>query len=332
MNNKRYLIIPQNWLGDIIMTQCLIKKIHKEEPLSKIDLLVSKNFSPIVKRMPEVNNVIESCSKHKRFPLINIIKKGLNLQSRYDESIILSRSFKSSLIPFISKIPIRTGELGELRFFLINNIVSFKKEERRISALRYSSMFKNKDPGIQEQLYPQLNKNESNLQSIIAKHKININNKIISIAPGAAFGISKMWPVKKFIKLADKIETMDNTQFLILGSSKEKMIGEQISKNRKNFINLCGQTSLDDLVDILHLSTYCISNDSGIMHVAAATKTKVIALFGSTSPLFTPPLSTNSQVIYKDIKCSPCFQKTCKYNHYDCMNNIHEDEVITYLK
>ena len=141
-----------------------------------------------------------------------------------------------------------------------------------------------------------------------------------------------MWPVKKFIKLADKIETMANTQFLILGSSKEEMIGEQISKNRKNFINLCGQTSLDHLVDILHLSTYCISNDSGIMHVAAATKTKVIALFGSTSPLFTPPLSTNSQVIYKDIKCSPCFQKTCKYNHYDCMNNIHEDEVITYLK
>ena len=153
--------------------------------------------------------------------------------------------------------------------------------------------------------------------------------KIVIFAPGAAFGPSKMWPVNKFKELLKRLD--QNYKILILGSKSEVNLGDQIADGGKA-INLCGKTSIQDAVDLMHISEFCVSNDSGLMHLASATKTKSISIYGATSPDLTPPLTTNKEIHYRRVSCSPCFEKKCKYGHYNCLVEIQADDVFKSFK
>ena len=329
MPMQKILIIPQNWLGDIVMSQTLLKRVKSENPNSIIDILVNSSFKSLVERMPEINKAIILDCGHKElgfFKRLNLAKK---IKGDYDQSIVLSRSIKSALIPYLAKIPIRTGELGESRYILINDLRKFSKEDRRKTAFRYVSMFSKKEEDLDEKYYPFLKSNPDNIKILSNKYKLDPKRKIVIFAPGAAFGPSKMWPVEKFKELGEKL----NKDFfiLILGSNNEKSIGDKIVTN-KNMINLCGKTSLTDATDLMHISEFCISNDSGLMHLASATNTKSISIYGATSPELTPPLTSNKVIHYKGMPCSPCFEKICKYGHYNCLVEIQADDVFKSFK
>ena len=329
MSKSKLLIIPQNWLGDIVMSQTLLKKIKFENPDTSIDILVNSQFKGLVKRMPEVNKPIILDCGHKElnfFKRLNLAKK---IKGNYDRSIILSRSMKSALIPYLAKIPIRTGELGESRYIIINDLKKFNKDDRRNTALRYVSMFSKKEEALDEKYFPSLKSDSKNIKILFEKYKLNLEKKIIIFAPGAAFGPSKMWPVEKFRELGKKLN--EDFFILILGSKNEKIIGDQILTN-KNMINLCGKTSITDATDLMHVSKFCISNDSGLMHLASATNTKSISIYGATSPELTPALTNNREIHYKGMACSPCFEKICKYGHYNCLEKIQVDDVFKSFK
>ena len=329
MSNTKLLIIPQNWLGDIVMSQTLLKKIKFENPDTSIDILVNSKFEGLVKRMPEVNKPIILDCGHKElnfFKRLNLAKK---IKGNYNRSIILSRSMKSALIPYLAKIPIRTGELGESRYIIINDLKKFNKYDRRNTALRYVSMFSKKEETLNEKYFPSLQSDAKNTKILFEKYKLNLEKKIIIFAPGAAFGPSKMWPVEKFRELGKKLN--EDFFILILGSNNEKIIGDQILTN-KNMINLCGKTSITDATDLMHVSEFCVSNDSGLMHLASATNTKSISIYGATSPKLTPALTNNKEIHYKGMACSPCFEKICKYGHYNCLEKIQVDDVFKSFK
>ena len=326
---KKILIIPQNWLGDIVMSQTLLKKVKSENPNATIDILVNSTFKSLVERMPEINEAIILDCEHKEFGFFKRLSLAKKIKGNYDQSIVLSRSIKSALIPYLARIPIRTGELGESRYVLINDLRKFTKEDRRKTAFRYVSMFTKKEEVLDEKYYPSLKSDPEKIKILSGKYKIDSEKKIIIFAPGAAFGPSKMWPVEKFKELGEKL----NKDFfiLVLGSKSEKNIGDQIVTN-KNIINLCGETSITDAVDLMHISEFCVSNDSGLMHLAAATNTKSISIYGATSPELTPPLTSNKQIHYKGLPCSPCFEKICKYGHYNCLVEIQADDVFKSFK
>jgi len=326
---EKLLIIPQNWLGDIVMSQTLLKRVKSENPNTEIDILVNSTFKSLVKRMPEINKAVILDSGHKELGLLKRLNLARRIKGNYDQSIVLSRSIKSALIPFFAKIPIRTGELGESRYILINDLKKFTKEDRRKTAFRYVSMFSKKEEVLDEKYYPSLQSDPENIEILSDKYKLNLDKKIIIFAPGAAFGPSKMWPVEKFKELGEKL----NKDFfiLILGSNNEKNIGDKIVTN-KNMINLCGETSITDAVDLMHISEFCVSNDSGLMHLASATNTKSISIYGATSPELTPPLTSNKEIHYRGISCSPCFEKKCKYGHYNCLVEIQADDVFKSFK
>ena len=326
---EKLLIIPQNWLGDIVMSQTLLKRVKSENPNTEIDILVNSTFKSLVKRMPEINKAVILDSGHKELGLLKRLNLARRIKGNYDQSIVLSRSIKSALIPFFAKIPIRTGELGESRYILINDLKKFTKEDRRKTAFRYVSMFSKKEEVLDEKYYPSLQSDPENIEILSDKYKLNLDKKIIIFAPGAAFGPSKMWPVEKFKELGEKL----NKDFfiLILGSNNEKNIGDKIVTN-KNMINLCGETSITDAVDLMHVSEFCVSNDSGLMHLASATNTKSISIYGATSPELTPPLTSNKEIHYRGISCSPCFEKKCKYGHYNCLVEIQADDVFKSFK
>ena len=330
MPTQKLLIIPQNWLGDIVMSQTLLKKIKSDNPKTSIDILVNSSLKNLVERMPEINKVIILDCNHRELGLFKRLRLAKEIKkSSYDRSIVLSRSLKSSLIPYFAKIPIRTGELGELRYLLINDLKEFSKESRRKTASRYISMYSDNNEKLSENYYPSLDSNSENIKNLSEKYDLKKDKKVIIFAPGAAFGPSKMWPVNKFRELGKKLN--NDFKILILGSNNEKSIGNDIVTN-KNMINLCGKTSIADAVDLMHISKFCVSNDSGLMHLAAATNTKSISIYGSTSPDFTPPLTKNKDIHYKGMSCSPCFEKKCKYGHYNCLVDIHSDDVFKSFK
>ena len=330
MPTQKLLIIPQNWLGDIVMTQTLLKKIKSNNPKTSIDILVNSSLKNLVERMPEINKVIILDCSHRELGLFKRLRLAKEIKkSSYDRSIVLSRSLKSSLIPYFAKIPIRTGELGELRYLLINDLKEFSKESRRKTASRYISMYSDNNEELSENYYPSLDSNSENIKNLSEKYDLKKDKKVIIFAPGAAFGPSKMWPVNKFRELGKKLN--NDFKILILGSNNEKSIGNDIVTN-KNMVNLCGKTSIADAVDLMHISKFCVSNDSGLMHLAAATNTKSISIYGSTSPDFTPPLTKNKDIHYKGMSCSPCFEKKCKYGHYNCLVDIHSDDVFKSFK
>ncbi len=330
MSQEKILIIPQNWLGDVIMSQALIKKIKYKNPSATTDILVNSKFKDLAKRMNEANKVIELDCNHKEFGFIKRYKLAKKISNTYDHSIVLSRSIKSSLIPFMANIKKRTGELGEYRFILVNDFKKFTKNFRRRTANRYLSMYGDIEISIQKKYYPSLSKNEINLERLIKKFSIDTSKQIVIFAPGAAFGPSKIWPQKKFLDLANKIN--DDYLILVLGTKKEIKLGDIICKNNAQRLNLCGETTIVDAIDLMHLSKFCVSNDSGLMHLSAATNTKTISIYGSTSPEFTPPLTENKKIFYKKLSCSPCFKKKCKFNHYDCLNKIYSEDVFKSLK
>lgn len=330
MPTQKLLIIPQNWLGDIVMSQTLLKKIKSNNPKTSIDILVNSSLKNLVERMPEINKVIILDCNHRELGLFKRLRLAKEIKkSSYDRSIVLSRSLKSSLIPYFAKIPIRTGELGELRYLLINDLKEFSKESRRKTASRYISMYSDKNEELSGNYYPSLDSNSENIKNLSEKYDLKKDKKVIIFAPGAAFGPSKMWPVNKFRELGKKLN--NDFKILILGSNNEKSIGNAIVTN-KNMVNLCGKTSIADAVDLMHISKFCVSNDSGLMHLAAATNTKSISIYGSTSPDFTPPLTKNKDIHYKGMSCSPCFEKKCKYGHYNCLVDIHSDDVFKSFK
>ena len=326
---EKLLIIPQNWLGDIVMSQTLLKRVKSENPNTEIDILVNSTFKSLVERMPEINKAVILDCGHKELGLLKRLNLSRRIKGNYDQSIVLSRSIKSALIPYLAKIPIRTGELGESRYILINDLKKFTKEDRRKTAFRYVSMFSKKEEVLDEKYYPSLQPDPENIKILSDKYKLNLDRKIIIFAPGAAFGPSKMWPVEKFKELGEKL----NKDFfiLILGSNNEKGIGDKIVTNN-NMINLCGETAITDAVDLMHVSEFCVSNDSGLMHLASATNTKSISIYGATSPELTPPLTSNKEIHYRGISCSPCFEKKCKYGHYNCLVEIQADDVFKSFK
>jgi len=329
MSTQKLLIVPQNWLGDVVMSQTLLKKIKSNNSDVSIDILINSSYKDLVERMPEINKALLLDCNHKELGILKRYRLAKKIRGSYNQSIILSRSIKSALIPYFAKIPIRTGELGELRYILINDLKYFSNEDRRKTAHRYISMFSDKKEELDEKYYPSLKPDHENIKNLTEKYNLNTSKKIVIFAPGAAYGPSKMWPVEKFKELGEKLNK--NYFIIILGSLDEKNIGDKIITH-KDMINLCGKTSITDAVDLMHISKFCVSNDSGLMHLASATNTKSISIYGATSPDLTPPLTTNKEIHYKQISCSPCFEKKCKYGHYNCLSEIQVNDVFKSFK
>ena len=163
---QRILIIPQNWLGDIVMSQTLLKRVKSENPDALIDILVNSTFKNLVERMPEINKAIILDCGHKELGFFKRLDLAKKIKGNYDQSIVLSRSIKSALVPYLAKVPIRTGELGESRYLLINDLRKFTKENRRKTAFRYVSMFSTTEEILDEKYYPELKLDSENIKSL----------------------------------------------------------------------------------------------------------------------------------------------------------------------
>ena len=337
------LIIAPNWIGDAVMTQPLLAVLKQQYPESNIDVLASTWVAPIYRACSEVHEVIEAKFEHKQLQwgLRKQLAKELATK-KYQACFILPNSFKSALIPWLANIPLRVGYRGELRFSLINLFLDNPNKMKRPPMVEHYlalSQLLHKDQAVStvSNLTPKLNVSAVANQSVQAKllSATMDTANIYVLCPGAEYGPSKRWPTSHFAQLAQKLIANDpNTQIILLGSKGDHALAQEIHSQTQedtHIHNWCGDTSLDEAIALIGISKAVISNDSGLMHIAAALKTPQVAIFGSSDPTHTPPLSDKAKVIWLNLPCSPCHKRDCPLGHLKCLNDILPEHVFATL-
>ena len=299
------LIIGPSWVGDSVMAQSLYIQLKKEDPNCNIDVISPPWTACIMERMPQVNRNISSPFLHGDIKLISRNRFGKSLMKfNYDRSIILTNSFKSALVPYFAKIPIRTGWLGEFRYGLLNDIRKLDATKNYLMVEKFVSLsLQDNNYSLESLDFPSLTIDLVNQKNVLSKLSIDSSLRSLAICPGAEFGPAKKWPPDYYAELA-RAYIERGWNILCLGSPNDKETGEKIESfhdlNKENkFYNLIGKTSLNDAIDILDLCDRVVTNDSGLMHIAAAVGTPLVALYGPSSPAYTPPLTDNKKILRK---------------------------------
>ena len=337
------LIIAPNWIGDAVMTQPLLAALKDQYPESNIDVLASTWVAPIYRACPEVNQVIEAKFEHKKLQwgLRKQLAKELAAK-KYQACFVLPNSLKSALIPWLANIPFRIGYRGELRFGLINLSLDNPSKINRPPMVEHylalSQLLREEQVSSSlNNIAPKLNVSNAAKQSVETKFKAAKidSTSIYVMCPGAEYGATKRWPTSHFADLAQKlIANNPNTQIILLGSKGDYALAQEITSQAKqdaHIHNWCGDTSLDEAIALIGMCKAVVSNDSGLMHVAAALKTPQVAIFGSSDPAHTPPLSDKAKVIWLNLPCSPCHKRVCPLGHLNCLNDILPEQVFATL-
>ncbi|OAM26040.1 MULTISPECIES: lipopolysaccharide heptosyltransferase II [Eikenella] len=323
------LIISPSWIGDCVMTQPLYRRLHELHPGCRIDVFAPKWSMAVFERMPEISQILENPFAHGALQLRRRWQLGKALGQRgYDQVIVLPGSFKSALIARASRIPLRTGYVGESRYPLLNDIRKLDKAALPLMVDRYTALaYPKHQPFEPRPDFPRLAIDKASRQAALAKHGLNAERPIAAFCPGAEYGPAKRWPPRHFAELAKRYAA-EGCQIWLFGSAKDFPIAEEVQQLSGSLcVNLCGQTSLSEAIDLLSLAHIVVCNDSGLMHLAAALDRPLAAVYGSSSPEHTPPLSPHAQVVSLRLECSPCFKRECPLGHTNCLNQLLPDLV-----
>lgn len=326
----RILVVAPAWVGDTVMAQSMFRLLHERHANLALDVLAPPFTLPLLARMPEVRRGIVARFGHGELKLNERRRLARELQAEhYDQAIVLPNSLKSALIPLLAKIPLRTGFRGEMRYGVLNDLR--RLDERALPRMvdRFAALALDRGSALPQPLpTPRLTASVAGAEIILNKQLLKLDRPIAIFCPGAEYGPAKRWPTEHFSALAKDIAARGYAVWLV-GSPKDAGIGEAIvTASGGACKNLCGKTTLEDAIDLIALAALVVTNDSGLMHVAAALERPTLALYGSSSPAFTPPLSNQARIITLDIDCSPCFKRECPLGHFNCMRQLTPQRVL----
>ena len=324
MNREKILIFGPSWVGDMMMAKSLFSNLKKRNPRCIIHLAAPRWSIDIANRFPEIDKIIPLDFSHGKLDLIKRIRLSFSLKKEnYSECIFLVNTFKSLFSILFANIKLRTGYIGERRGLFLNNSL---QNNALPTIEKFTVLSRSKNYEKPKIITPSIKFNKAEGIKFLSKRKIP-HKKLVIIAGGAEYGPAKILPQQKYANIAIKL-IKEGFHILLVGSKNDEKINNQINE-LTNFqcFDITGKTSLKNCIDIFSLSKYFLSNDSGLMHIAAALKLNQESFFGSSDPQHTPPVNKNSFINYLNLECSPCFKRECPLNHFNCMNLINESEV-----
>ncbi|EIJ42024.1 lipopolysaccharide heptosyltransferase II [Beggiatoa alba B18LD] len=325
------LLVAPSWVGDMVMAHSLIQVLQTQAPERAIDVLAPRWSAGLLQRMPEVRQVIDYDIAHGQWAWHSRQQIGRNLRGHYQQAFILPNSWKSALIPAWAKIPQRIGFLGEWRYGLLTDARRKDKQRYPKTVEQFVALALPANTPATDYPLPRLTPQSAS--PTLTRLKLTLEKPLLILCAGAEYGIAKRWLPAYFSTVAQYF-IQQGGQVWLLGSQKDAPVGAEIVEMTQSTdcVNLCGLTNLAEAVDLMAVAQQVISNDSGLMHVAAALDKPLIALYGSSSPTMTPPLQPQAQILYLALPCSPCFKRVCPLGHTHCLQDLKPDMVIAALR
>ena len=331
----KILIVGPAWVGDMVIAHALVRTLRAAEPAAEVHVVAPPATAPLARRMPGVADAVTLPVRHGELGWE--ARRGVGRALRrvgYDRAIVLPNSFKSALVPFFARIPRRTGWRGEWRYGVLNDVRTLDSERLprlidRFVALGDTSPAANRD------VEPKLIADPARAAALVAEFGLAVDRPVLALCPGAEYGPAKRWPAAHYAAVAAEHVHRDGVVWLF-GAHGDATACAAIRASvppsvQARVFDLAGRTQLLDAVDLLSLARQVVTNDSGLMHVACALGVPVVAIYGSSSPNFTPPLSQCARVVRDELPCSPCFEWTCPLGHTDCLNRLMPERVMAEL-
>ena len=315
----------------MVMAQSLFITLKNIHPDCQIDVLAPAWSLALLERMPEVSKAIVMPLAHGEFGLRARINQGRSLRAaNYQQAIIWPNSWKSAITPWAAGIPVRTGYIGECRWGLLNDARKLDRKLLPMTVQRMVALGLPKTmPLPPEYPLPHLVIGPNQQAAVIHKFQLSNLKNILALCPGAEYGAAKRWPAEYYAQVARQ-QIANGWQVWLFGSENDRAATAQINREVDGAcLDLTGRTSIAEAVDLLSLVDVVVTNDSGLMHIAAALDKKIIALFGSSDPKFTPPLHPAANVISLNMACAPCFEHECPLGHTKCLTDLKPARVTT---
>ncbi|MDW5440979.1 lipopolysaccharide heptosyltransferase II [Polaromonas sp. SM01] len=329
------MIIAPQWIGDAVMTEPLLRRLHARGEQLTVGALPW--VAPVYRAMPQVHEVIEFPFAHGGLQLKARRLLAKRIAGQFDTAYVLPNSLKSALLPLLAGIPKRVGYLGEARVGLLTHRLKNPAKGKRPPMVAFYSALSGEAHLDTDR--PELQMPAAEVEQALADLGLKRGAYVV-FAPGAEYGPAKRWPASHFSELAKHLAV----PVVLLGSGKEAALCEEIAApvnalQAGKCLNFAGKTTLVQALCAIAAAQHVVSNDSGLMHVAAAFGVPQVAIFGSSSPLHTPPLNTQATVLWlkndagyqPPLDCAPCFARECPLGHTRCLNDISAARVLAAL-
>ncbi len=322
------LIVGPSWLGDAVMMGSLVQRLKGAEPTRRITVLTPPHLEDLVRRLPGVDATLGNPFAHGALKLGERMRFGRSLRGWFDAAIVLPHSWKSALVPLFAGIPRRTGFVGEARYGLLT-------DARRLDAAvlprmvdRFALLDEPRGAARPAQTpAPRLAADPGQTAATLARLGLAGGAGAVALCVGAEYGPAKRWPAAHFAELARELAVAGRPAWVI-GGPGDAPLGAEVAALAPDAVDLIGRTSIGEAIDLIGAAAAVVTNDSGLMHVAAALGRPIVALYGSTSPAFTPPLSECAVILSENLACSPCFERVCPLGHFKCMNDLSPARVL----
>ncbi|MBK1685328.1 lipopolysaccharide heptosyltransferase II [Rhodoferax fermentans] len=335
---KRALIVAPQWIGDAVMTEPLLRRLQARGERLTVGALPW--VAPVYRAMPQVAEVIEFPFAHGGLQLRERRRLAKQMDGQFDVAYICPNSLKSALLPFLAGIPERVGYLGEARVGLLTHRMKNPAKGQRPPMVAFYSALSGEGDVASDQ--PRLHLDTTEADACLSALGLQRSGYYV-MAPGAEYGPAKRWPTRHFAELARQLQK----PVVLLGSGKEADLCAEITQacqgadgsSQATILNLAGKTSLAQALCLISATQGLISNDSGLMHVGAGFGVPQVAIFGSSSPLHTPPLNAAAHVLWlkndpayqPPLDCAPCFERICPLGHTRCLNDIDATQALAFL-
>ena len=325
------LVVAPSWVGDAVLSQPLLARLAARDPAGAIDVLAPAWAFPVFRRMPQVREVLALPFGHGELRLAERRAFARSLP-RYDRAIVLPNSLKSALVPWHAGIGERIGYRGEWRYGLLTDVRVLDAKAMPLLVDRFAALAQPRGEPLERPVpAPRLRSDPASLAATLAKHGLDGEGPVLALCPGAEYGPAKRWPARHFAEVARKHAAMGYRVWL-LGSAKDAEASARIAALAGTPLHdLAGKTNLTEALDLLSAANRVVSNDSGLMHIAAAFDRPMAALFGSSSPGYTPPLSPKARIVTLGLACSPCFKRDCPLGHTNCLEQLEPARVMAAL-
>jgi len=328
---RKIIIRSTNWVGDAVLTTPAVRAIRENFPEARIALLAKPWVAPVFHNNPHLDKILvyESEGRHRGWLGKARLVRELRRQ-RFQLAVLFQNAFEAAFLVYMAGVPIRIGYDSDCRGALLTRRIPVDQDrvgshhiEYYLGILQGASL----RPGDRKLTLELSDIERARAEEILKENQISPSRPLVVINPGATFGSSKRWPLERYAALGDRIRAAWGAQIVILGGPGERTVGRQISAlMNRGCINLCGRTSLREAAALIEKCELFVTNDSGLMHVAAAFDIPLIAIFGSTDPAATGPTNPRSRIVQVPASCSPCLKRECPEDHR-CMNEISVDQV-----